>query len=70
MGIGQKWLIISTLALVLTLAVYELLIRRVNAMRWLFGMKPRQRTPREDRNGSEQDGHAEYDVAHADGGVS
>jgi glucan biosynthesis protein C len=41
MGIGLKWLIISTLALVLTLAVYELLIRRVNAMRWLFGMKPR-----------------------------
>jgi len=26
---------------VLTLAVYELLIRRVNGMRWLFGMKPR-----------------------------
>ncbi len=41
MNIGLKWLIISTLALVLTLAEYELLIRRVNAMRWLFGMKPR-----------------------------
>ena len=39
------------------LKVYELLIRRVNAMRWLFGMKPRQRTPREDRNGREQEGH-------------
>ena len=37
----------------LTLVVYELLIRRVNAMRWLFGMKPRQRTPREDMNGRE-----------------
>jgi glucan biosynthesis protein C len=41
MGVGLKWLIISTLALVVILAVYELLIRRVNAMRWLFGMKPR-----------------------------
>jgi hypothetical protein len=27
--------------LVLTLALYELLIRRMNALRWLFGMKPR-----------------------------
>ncbi len=44
-GIAPKWLIISTLALVLTLAVYELLIRQVNGIRWLFGMKPRQRTP-------------------------
>jgi len=47
MGMGLKWLIISTLALVLTLSVYELLIRRVNPMRWLFGMKPRARTPQE-----------------------
>jgi glucan biosynthesis protein C len=43
MGILPKWLILSTLALVLTLVVYELLIRRVHAMRWLFGMKPRPR---------------------------
>jgi glucan biosynthesis protein C len=57
MAVGLKWLILSTLALALILAVYELLIRRVNAMRWLFGMKPRQRTPREDRNGREQEGH-------------
>jgi len=28
-------------ALLLTLALYELLIRRINALRWLFGMKPR-----------------------------
>ena len=41
LGIGLKWLIISTLALLLILAVYELLIRRVNGIRWLFGMKPR-----------------------------
>jgi peptidoglycan/LPS O-acetylase OafA/YrhL len=40
MGILPKWLIISTLALALTLAVYTLVIRRVNWVRWLFGMKP------------------------------
>jgi hypothetical protein len=57
MGVGLKWLISSTLALALILVVYELLIRRVNAIRWLFGMKPRQRTPREDRNSGEQEGH-------------
>ncbi len=57
MGILPKWLIISTLALALTLVVYELLIRRVNAMRWLFGMKPRQHTPRRDGNGREQERH-------------
>jgi peptidoglycan/LPS O-acetylase OafA/YrhL len=70
MDVGLKWLIISTLALVLILVAYELLIRRVNAMRWLFGMKPRQRIHREDGNGREQEGHTEYDVAHADGKVS
>jgi glucan biosynthesis protein C len=47
LGVLPKWLIISTLALVLTLALYELLIRRVNAIRWLFGMKPRHRLPGE-----------------------
>ncbi len=26
-------------------------------MRWLFGMKPRQRTPGEDTKGREQEGH-------------
>jgi len=50
MGVGLKWLIISMLALALTLAMYELPIRRVNVMRRLFGMKSRQRTPREDVN--------------------
>jgi len=57
MAILPKWLIICTLALAMILVLYELVIRRVNAMRWLFGMKPRQRTPREDRNGREQEGH-------------
>jgi len=51
MAILPKWLIISTLALVLTLAVYELLIRRVNGMRWFFSMKPCHRTSQQDVDG-------------------
>jgi glucan biosynthesis protein C len=57
MGILPKWLIISTLALALILAVYVLLIRRVNWLRWLFGMKPRKPTPRQDSNSREQERH-------------
>ena len=57
MAILPKWLIICTLALAMILVLYELVIRRVNAMRWLFGMKPRQRTPHQDSNGREQEGH-------------
>jgi glucan biosynthesis protein C len=57
LAILPKWLIIWTLALAMTLLLYELVIRRVNAIRWLFGMKPRQRTPRQDSNGREQEGH-------------
>jgi hypothetical protein len=57
MGILPKWLIICTLALAMTLVLCELLIRRVNAIRWLFGMKPRQRTPHQGSNGREQEGH-------------
>ena len=43
LGVLTKWLLISTLSLALTLALYELLIRRINAVRRLFGMKPRHR---------------------------
>ena len=57
MAVGLKWLILSTLALALILAMYELLIRRVNAVHWLFGMKPRKRTLRQEGNGREQGGH-------------
>ena len=55
MAVGLKWLILSTLALALIMAVYEFLIRRVNVMRWLFGMKPRKRTPHQDRHGREHE---------------
>jgi glucan biosynthesis protein C len=63
MAILPKWLIISTLALALILAVYELLIRRINGMRWLFGMKPRPRTPREDMQGREPQGNRAESMA-------
>jgi peptidoglycan/LPS O-acetylase OafA/YrhL len=56
-GILPKWLMISTLALALILAVYILVIRRVNWIRWLFGMKPRKPTPRRDSVGREQEEH-------------
>jgi hypothetical protein len=42
-GILPKWLVISALALALVLGQYVLVIRRVNGIRWLFGMKPLQR---------------------------
>ncbi|HLG61944.1 MAG TPA: acyltransferase family protein [Ktedonosporobacter sp.] len=35
-----RFLLISTMALILTLALYELLVRRIPLMRLLFGMKP------------------------------
>jgi len=57
MGILPKWLILMTLSLALILAVYALLIRRVNAMRWLFGLKPRKAAPRQDGNDREQEEH-------------
>lgn len=43
-GIMQKYFIISTFSLVVTLAIYELLIRRINILRFLFGMKPKKIT--------------------------
>jgi glucan biosynthesis protein C len=57
MGILPKWLMISTLALALILVVYVLLIRRVNWIRWLFGMKPRKPIPGRDKSGREQEEH-------------
>jgi peptidoglycan/LPS O-acetylase OafA/YrhL len=42
------FLIVSTASLIATLTIYELLIRRMNIMRWLFGMKPRKPVVRKD----------------------
>lgn len=41
-NIGVKFLIVSTAALIATLVLYDLFIRRINVSRWLFGMKPLQ----------------------------
>jgi len=43
MNIVARFLLVSTLALVATLGVYELLIKRVSVARWVFGMKSRKR---------------------------
>ncbi|SRR6266568_3229548 len=42
------FLIVSTASLIATLTLYELLIRRINVMRLLFGMKPRKPVVRKD----------------------
>jgi len=42
-GVVAKLLLVATCSLLLILAFYELLIRRINALRFLFGMKPRTR---------------------------
>jgi hypothetical protein len=39
---GIKYVFVSTAALLVTLALYELLIRRIKPIRWLFGMKTPQ----------------------------
>jgi signal transduction histidine kinase len=38
-GIVEKFLVISTLSLVLTIALYYLLVKRTQVTRFLFGMK-------------------------------
>lgn len=48
LGIVAGFLLVSTGSLIATLAIYELLIRRVNVMRSLFGMKPRKRVVQRD----------------------
>ena len=40
LGVGWKWTAIALVSLAVTLALYEFLIRRVGALRFLFGMKP------------------------------
>jgi len=40
LGIAEKFLIISTASLVVTIVLYELLIKRINIVRFCFGLKP------------------------------
>jgi glucans biosynthesis protein C len=42
-GVGLKYLVISTTSLIGIMAIYELLVRRLNILRWLSGMKPVKR---------------------------
>jgi glucan biosynthesis protein C len=44
-GIGLKYLTISTTSFVAIIAIYEILVRRVNVLRFLFGMRSRSRAP-------------------------
>ena len=44
MGIAPKYLIISATSFVAILAIYELLIRRINILQFLFGMRWRKKT--------------------------
>lgn len=39
MGILSKYVIITTSSMLIIMALYEILIRRVNALRFLFGMR-------------------------------
>lgn len=41
MNIVMRFSLVSILALAATLAVYDLLIKRIGVIRWLFGMKPK-----------------------------
>jgi len=43
-GIGLKYLVISTTSFIAIMAVYELLVRRVNVLRFLFGMRTSRKT--------------------------
>jgi hypothetical protein len=43
LGILLKLLIVTAILFPLTLVLYELLARRFNTMRFLFGMRPRER---------------------------
>ncbi len=45
MGILTKFLIVTVISFPLILVLYELLVRRFNVMRFLFGMRPIKKTP-------------------------
>jgi hypothetical protein len=46
LGIMPKYLIVSSTALVTTILAYDLLVRRINPTRILFGMRPLKAAPR------------------------
>ncbi len=42
-GIGPKYLIIALVSFALIMALYDLLVRRFNVMRFFFGMRPKKK---------------------------
>ena len=42
-GIGLKYLVISATSFVAIMVIYELLVRRINVLRFLFGMRLRRK---------------------------
>jgi peptidoglycan/LPS O-acetylase OafA/YrhL len=42
-GIGSKYLIIALVSFALIMALYDLLVRRFNVMRFFFGMRPKKK---------------------------
>lgn len=44
-GILPKFLFLAATSFVVIMAIYEFLIRRINVLRFLFGMKPRRKEP-------------------------
>lgn len=43
-GIGPKYLIIALVSFALIMALYDLLVRRFNLLRFFFGMRPKKKT--------------------------
>ena len=43
-GVGLKYLTISTTSFIAIMLIYEFLVRRINALRFLFGMRLRRKT--------------------------
>jgi hypothetical protein len=43
MGIAPKYFIIATTSFIAIMAIYELLVRRINVLRFLFGMRPQKK---------------------------
>ncbi len=44
MDVNVKYVVIVALTTLLTIAVYEVVVKRLNVLRFLFGMKPIART--------------------------
>jgi glucans biosynthesis protein C len=45
-NMALKYAVIATLSFILIMAIYELLVRRINVLRFLFGMRRRAAGPR------------------------